>query len=113
MHRHAFLGALGFLVSALAFRAGAQPAGRRLPRVRVIWEGSTTQSAATGLRQGLRELGYTEGRNILIEDRHAAGRSDQVRKLAEELIALGVDVIVVGGTPAAQSAKAVTATVPI
>jgi putative ABC transport system substrate-binding protein len=113
MYRRAFLGALGFIASALAFGAGAQPAGKRIPRVGVIWDMSTTPSPTTGLRQGLRELGYTEGQNILIEDRHAAGRSEQVRRLAEELIALGVDVLVVGGTPAAQSVKAVTATVPI
>ena len=94
------------------FTAEAQPAGR-LPRVGVIWEGATTPSPATGFRQGLRELGYTEGQNIIIEDRHTAGRFDQVPKLATELIALGVDVLVVFGTTSAQSAKAVTSTVPI
>ena len=94
------------------FTAEAQPAGR-LPRVGVIWETSTTPSPATGFRQGLRELGYTEGQNIVVEDRHAAGRLDQVPKLAAELIGLGVDVLVVGGTVSAQSTKAVTSTVPI
>ena len=94
------------------FTAEAQPAGR-LPRVGVIWDTATTPHPATGFRQGLRELGYTEGQNIIVEDRHAAGRVEQVPKLATELIALGVDVLVVGGTVSAQSAKAVTSTVPI
>src|SRR5262245_44843293 len=94
------------------FTAEAQPVGK-LPRVGVIWEGATTPSPATGFRQGLRELGYTEGQNILVEHRHTAGRFDQVPKLATELIALGVDVLVVFGTTSAQSAKAVTSTVPI
>jgi len=92
--------------------AEAQPAGR-LPRVGVIWEGATLPSSATGFGQGLRELGYTEGQNIIVEYRHTAGRSDQFPKFATELIALGVDVLVVQGTVSAQSAKAVTSTVPI
>jgi ABC-type uncharacterized transport system substrate-binding protein len=94
--------------------AEAQPKGR-LPRVGVIWEASATTPSAgkTAFRQGLRELGYTEGQTILVEDRHAGGRLDQVPKLAAELIALGVDVLVVGGTIAARSTKAVTSTIPI
>src|SRR5262249_26272519 len=92
--------------------AEAQPAGR-LPRVGVIWEGATLPSSATGFGQGLRELGYTEGQNIIVEYRLTAGRSDQFPKFATELIALGVDVLVVQGTVSAQSAKAVTSTVPI
>src|SRR5215467_6171436 len=95
-------------------RAEAQPTGR-LPRVGVIWETSATTAspARTAFRQGLHELGYTEGQNILVEDRHAGGRLDQISTLAAELIALGVDVLVVGGTIAARSTKAVTSTIPI
>src|SRR5215475_12301162 len=92
--------------------AEAQPAGR-LPRVGVSWDGAALPSSATGFGQGLRELGYTEGQNIIVEYRHTAGRSDQFPKFATELIALGVDVLVVQGTVSAQSAKAVTSTVPI
>jgi putative ABC transport system substrate-binding protein len=94
--------------------AEAQPKGR-LPSVGVIWEGpaTTASPAKTAFRQGLRELGYAERQNILVEDRYADGRLDQVPKLATELIALGVDVLVVGGTIAARSTKAVTSTIPI
>jgi len=105
--------AVVFALSILApLAAEAQPAGR-LPRVGVISEGATLPSSATGFGQGLRELGYTEGQNIIVEYRYAAGRSDQFPKFATELIALGVDVLVVQGTVSAQSAKAVTSTVPI
>jgi putative ABC transport system substrate-binding protein len=94
--------------------AEAQPTGR-LPRVGVIWETSATTAspARIAFRHGLRELGYTEGQNILVEDRYADGRLDQISTLAAELIALGVDVLVVGGTIAARSTKAVTSTIPI
>jgi putative ABC transport system substrate-binding protein len=106
-----------FLVLALAalvgpFAAEAQPAGRP-PRVGVISEGATTPSPTRGLRLGLRELGYIEGQNIVLEYRQADGRLDQVPRLAAELIAVGVDVLVVSGTVSAQAAKRVTSTIPI
>ena len=108
--------ALALVLAALVrpSPAEAQPTGR-LPRVGVIWETSATTAspARTAFRQGLRELGYTEGQNILVEDRHAGGRLDQISTLAAELIALGVDVLVVGGTIAARSTKAITSTIPI
>src|SRR5215510_7932404 len=64
-------------------------------------------------RQGLRELGYIEGRDIRIEPRHAEGRDERLRDLASELVARKVDVIVTWGTPAARAAKAATKTIPI
>ena len=65
-------------------------------------------------RQRLRELGYVEGRNLLIDYRNAEGRPERLPALAAELVALKVDVIVTrGGTPAALAARQVTRTVPI
>jgi putative ABC transport system substrate-binding protein len=65
-------------------------------------------------RQGLRELGYLEGRNVLIEYRSAEGRPDRLPDLAAELVALNVDVIVTGGgTLAALAAQRASRTVPI
>lgn len=64
-------------------------------------------------RQGLRELGYTEGQSIVIEYRYTHGVVDQIPTLVAELLRLGVDVLVVAGAEAAQSAKALTTTVPI
>jgi len=57
-----------------------------------------------GFRQGLRDLGYVEGRNVVIEFRDAEGKLERLPALATELIALKVDVIVVGGTVAALAA---------
>jgi putative tryptophan/tyrosine transport system substrate-binding protein len=64
-------------------------------------------------RQGLRDLGYVEGRNLVIEYRSAEGKLERLPALAAELVALKVDVIVAGGTPAALATKQATKTLPI
>ena len=64
-------------------------------------------------RQGLRELGYIEGKNIIIEYRWAEGKLDRLPELAAELVSLGVDIIVTGGTPPVLAAKKATNTIPI
>jgi len=66
-------------------------------------------------RQGLRDLGYVEGRNFVLEIRSAEGKHERFPALAAELVALKVDVIVVsgGGTPGALAAKQATGTLPI
>src|SRR2546428_2215761 len=64
--------------------------------------------------RGLAELGYTEGKNVLIERRNAEGKFERLPKLARELVALKVDLIVTfGGGPATRAAKAATASIPI
>jgi len=63
--------------------------------------------------QGLRDLGYVEGRNVAIEYRDAEGKSERLPPLAAELVALKVDVIVAGGTQHALAAKQATRTHPI
>ena len=65
------------------------------------------------LREGLRELRYVEGRNVIVEARFADGRSERFPKLVAELISLKVDVLVVGSTVGALAAKKATTTVPI
>ena len=64
-------------------------------------------------RQGLRALGYVEGKNIVIEPRHAEGKLDRLPALAAELVRLNVDVIVTSGPTATHPAKAATSTIPI
>ena len=64
-------------------------------------------------RQGLRELGYVEGKNIVIEWRSAEGKRDRLPSLAAELVRLKVDVIVTAGPPATRSTKEATVTIPI
>jgi ABC-type uncharacterized transport system substrate-binding protein len=78
----------------------------KVPRVGVLSERSPTDPLVTAFRQGLRDLGYTEGQNIIVEYRYAHGIYDRYSDLAPELLRLKVDVLVVGGTTAAQSAKA-------
>src|SRR5437016_10247681 len=63
--------------------------------------------------QGLRDLGYVEGRNLVIEYREAEGKADRLPALAAELVALKVDVILVGSTLAARVAKEATTSIPI
>ena len=66
-----------------------------------------------GFRQGLRDHGYVEGHNVVVEIRDADGKLERLPVLAAELAALKVDVIVVGGTSGALAAKQATRTVPV
>ena len=65
------------------------------------------------LKEGLRDFGYVEGRNVLYEARFAEGRVERLPELAAELVALGVDVIVAQGRPAVVAAKQATSVIPI
>jgi putative ABC transport system substrate-binding protein len=112
MDRRRFMLASPIAVLAAPLAAWAQQVGKP-PRIGLIAEASASSAYLNGFRQGLRELGYRDGENIVVEYRYTHGLTDQVRALAAELIRLDVDILVVGGTVSAQSAKAVTATVPI
>jgi putative tryptophan/tyrosine transport system substrate-binding protein len=112
MDRRAFLaGAVALLAAPLA--AEAQQAGK-VPRIGYL---ATNLAAALHLleafRQGLRDLGYVEGRNLVIEYRSAEGKPERLPALAAELVALKVDVIVAPGTLGALAAKQATRTLPI
>ena len=84
-----------FLVSV--HLAKAQQPGK-IPRIGLLTAGSSTSFSTRidAFRQGLRDLGYIEGRNIVIEYRYAEGKEDRLPDLAAELVRLKVDVIVVG-----------------
>ena len=101
-------GLYGLLVLPLA--AHAQQAAK-IQRVGIL--GNEDNPPWEGLRQGLRDLGYTEGRNITFEWRWSQGFPDRLPALALELVALKPDVIVVSGSQAARAAKDVTKTIPI
>jgi putative ABC transport system substrate-binding protein len=95
--------------------ADAQPAGK-VSRVGYLSTGSGTSSYLRPLeafRQGLRELGWVDGQNIVIEYRWAEGHPDRLPGLADELVRLKVDVIAASPTPAALAAKNATPTIPI
>ncbi|MEX0804628.1 MAG: ABC transporter substrate-binding protein [Candidatus Binatia bacterium] len=90
---------------ALSGTAQAQQS-TKIPRIGLL-TGQSQASSASGpnidaFRQGLREFGYIEGKNIVVEYRGAAGKLDRLTELAAELVALGVDIIVTTGMPPVQ-----------
>jgi ABC-type uncharacterized transport system substrate-binding protein len=85
----------------------------RVPRIGFLTTGGTENPSTLSFRQGLRELGYVEGKNVLIEYRYAEGGSQQLSEFAEELVRLKVDVIVTTATEPSLSAQRATTTVPI
>jgi len=102
------------LVLALALAplvAEAQPA-EKLARIGYLSLGSAADTPKA-LLQGLRELGYVEGQNLVIEYRYAEGKAERLPDLAAELVSLKVDIIVAGGTPPPLAAKRATTTIPI
>jgi len=110
MERRAFVaGSLALL--AVPSAARAQPAAGTY-RVGLLAGGSPPSHRAP-LTEALRELGYVEGQNLVIESRHAEGRPEKLPALAGELVRLKVDVIVTVTTPATTAAKDATATIPI
>src|SRR6266545_1730245 len=99
---------------AVAVVAEAQQA-KKVPRIGVLIALSPAAISARieAFRRGLKELGYIEGKNIVIEERSAEGKADRLPGLAAELVRLPVDVIVAGGPAATGPAKAATSTIPI
>jgi putative ABC transport system substrate-binding protein len=114
MDRRTFLAGTGALLLAAPLAAEAQRTGK-VYRIGMLETTPTTLNTANlnAFRQGLRELGYVEGQNFIIEYRSADGRHERVSDLATELVRLKVDVIVTRGTPAALAAKNSTRTIPI
>jgi putative ABC transport system substrate-binding protein len=114
MDRRAFIGTLagGFLAMPLA--AEAQQAGT-VPRIGYLAGDSATVHSqyAQAFSNGLRDLGYVEGKNLVIEHRWAEGKFERLPELAAELIRLPVDLIVAVGDPVIFAAKQATSTIPI
>lgn len=89
-----------------------QPAGK-VWRLGVLSGGSAGAAPLEAFRQGLRELGWVEGQNLVVEYRLAEGQTERLPALARELVQLKVDVIAAGPTPPAVAAKRATGTIPI
>jgi putative tryptophan/tyrosine transport system substrate-binding protein len=89
--------------------------GAKIPRIGILWVYSPSVGSvfADAFRQGLRGLGYVEGRTIALEERWAEGNFDRLPSLAAELVRLNVDVILTASTPAAKAAQQATRTIPI
>src|SRR5439155_7967820 len=114
---HAMLSALsvfGALLFALCSSVEAQQP-KKVPRIGYLnaTSASAVSDSVEAFLQGLRELGYIEGKNIVIEYRFAEGKLDQVPRNAAELVRLKVDVIVTGGSTDTEAAKKATTTIPI
>jgi ABC-type uncharacterized transport system substrate-binding protein len=113
MKRREFIAVLSGAAFAWPVGASAQQAAK-VPRIGYL---AGNLAANPHLReaflQGLRDLGYVEGRNVLIEYRDVEGKYERLPALAAELVALKVDVILAGGTPQPLAAKQATTTIPI
>jgi putative ABC transport system substrate-binding protein len=114
MKRRGFITLLGGAAVALPLIARAQTFGRTF---RIGFLGTTSyaeyQRLVDAFRAGLRQLGYEEGKNIVVEYRWGEGKYERLPALAGELVKLNVDVIVTHSTPGVLAAKQTTSTVPI
>jgi putative ABC transport system substrate-binding protein len=112
MDRRVLLGTITVGLLARATWTRAQPPGK-VPRVGALVVAGPGFPPIEGFRQGLRELGYIEGRHIAVEYRYAEGRAERYGALAGEVVRLEPDVIVVWGTDLTQTVRRVTHTIPI
>jgi putative ABC transport system substrate-binding protein len=107
--------ALGAGALSVPLSSFTQPQPAKVARIGLLGAVSAAGYAkqVEALRAGLRELGYVEGRNLIIEPRWAEGKYDRLPELAAELVRLKVDVIVTAGTPGVRALKQTTTTVPV
>ena len=107
--------AVVLILLAVPFSTAAAQPPEKVPRVGSLWPNNPSphQRTLDAFRQGLRDLGWVEGKNVVIEYRWAEGRSERLPTLAAELVRLKVDVIFASSTSAAVAAKEATGTIPI
>jgi len=112
--RRTFIAAVAGEILSGSRLAGAQGAGKvyRIGMLEAVPE-TQNRSNLDAFRRGLRDLGYVEGRNLIIEYRAADGHAERFPDLASELVHLNVDLIVTRGTPAANAAKDATRSIPV
>ncbi len=103
---------LALAVLAIPLAAEAQPSGT-IARVGLLRAGAPPDPFAEAFEQALRELGYAEGRNLVLERRWAGGRDEQLPALAADLARLNVDVIVLSGHPTLLAARRAISEIPI
>jgi putative tryptophan/tyrosine transport system substrate-binding protein len=111
IHKVVFLTLSAMLFALCAFAEAQQPT--KIPRVGILFIGGRDQPHLEAFKQGLRERGYTEGKNIVLEYRYAEGKVDRLSSLAAELVQLNVDVIVTTSGNSARAATEATKTIPI
>jgi len=114
MRRRAVIGGIGATLAAAPFGAPAQQ--QRPPaRLGYIWIGKrgSEQSTLQGLRHGLREFGYVEGRDYVLEERYADSQPERLPSIVAELVGLPVSMILSPGVPVTQAVTKGTATIPV
>jgi ABC transporter substrate binding protein len=118
--RRKFLATLGgataaWPLAALAEQAGDRESAGHMPRVGWLWPGRSAENSSelAGFQQGLRELGYVEGKNIIVEYRFGENSMERLRDLAADLEGLKLNLILAVGTSAAKAAQQAASTSPI
>ena len=118
--RHVAMLAMAVAVAALAAGPRLVEAQTPAPMARIGMlsffaapSGAHSDPNEAGFRQGLREAGFDEGRNVVIERRFADGQADRLEAMAAELVRLKVDAILAAGQPSREAARKATATIPI
>jgi putative ABC transport system substrate-binding protein len=111
MSKEAIGVALGAVLLVLSVCVEAQQPPGKVPRIGLL--ANSRQEPYHAFRQGLRELGYTEGKNILIEPRYADAKPERLADLAADLAHLKVDIIMARGGQSIRAAKNATKTIPI
>jgi putative tryptophan/tyrosine transport system substrate-binding protein len=114
MRRREFITLIGGAGLAWPLGARAQQDGS-IPRIGILWPGASLPAPPRmeAFRQGLRDLGFIDGQNVIIELRYAQGGVQQLPELAAELVRLKIDVIQASGDLAPRIAQQATTTVPI
>jgi putative ABC transport system substrate-binding protein len=114
MDRRAFITLVGGSVLAAPRFSEAQQTAK-VPRIGVFWPATpaATSHLNEAFKQGLRENGYVEGQNVILERRWGEGRVERIAEIGAELVRMKVDVIVVGTDPAIAAVKRQTSSIPI
>ena len=116
MQRREFITLLGGAAAAWPLSAHAQKAAGKIPRIGVLWHAGSAEEEGRyfkGFIEGLRDLGYIAGQNIILEHRFPNEMPDRFRNMAAELVSMNVDVLVSVGSQTAFYAKDATTTIPI
>jgi putative tryptophan/tyrosine transport system substrate-binding protein len=108
-NRRTFIAALGSAAAWPLVALGQQP--KKAPLIGVLWPNPPSRFEV--IRQGLKDLGYVEGKNIRFEIRWAEGALDQLSEMAQDLVRAPVDLIITLGPPATLAAQRATRTIPI
>lgn len=114
--RRGFLTTVALVSLAAATHTFAQEQTRKMPRIGVLWHAGSAEEEKvplSALRQGLKDLGYVEGQNILLENRYPAEQPERFQSYAIELAKLKVDILLAVTRPAALAAQHATTSIPI